>query len=99
MMNQELSLRIAAPKLYEKMTEVFARYHIHPYDAQGTVKKNSRGLDVNLRFASAHTPSMTIHINMDQAKKPDEDVTRFFEQAAEKCKEQLVADYFKMIKM
>lgn len=96
---EEESLRIAAPNLYDRMIETFSKYNLHPYDAQGTVMKKGDGLDISLRLAGSNTSIATKHISLGQAEQPDEEITAFFETSAEECKNLLIKNYFKMIKL
>ncbi|MCM2532024.1 hypothetical protein NDK43_05995 [Neobacillus pocheonensis] len=98
-MVEERLLRFAAPALYQRMVETFSTFHIHPYDVQATIFKNESGFDVTLRFSNDFSQTVTIDLKNEQVAQPDEDVTRFFEEAAAKCKSTLIADYYKMIKL
>lgn len=96
---EEESLRIAAPNVYERMIETFSKHNLHPYDTEGTVIKKEDGFDISLRLAGSSTSVGTKHISLTQAEKPDEEVTNFFETSAEECKNLLIKNYFKMIKL
>lgn len=96
---EERLLRFAAPQIYQKMVEIFASFNIHSYDVHGTVLKKENGLEVKLRFAANFFQEATAHFSFEQALNPDEEVTQFFKETAEKCKSQLIADYYKMIKL
>lgn len=96
---EEKLLRFAAPVLYKTMAETFSRVNIHPYDIHGTVIKNEDGFDVTLRFSPSFSQFVTTKVSFEQAIHPDEEVIRFFEETAEKCKSQLISDYYKMIKL
>ncbi|WP_026584383.1 hypothetical protein [Bacillus sp. J33] len=96
---EERLLRYAAPVLYDRMIETFSSYHIHPYDVSATALKNENGYDVSLRFSTDFSQTFTHYFRFKQVKEPDEEVTRFFEEAAEKCKSSLIADYYKMMKL
>ncbi|MED3574946.1 hypothetical protein [Cytobacillus praedii] len=98
-LQKEESLRISAPNVYKRMIETFEKYNIHPYDAHGTVIKTQEGLEITLRLTNHFTEIAHTKISLDQAQHPDEEISFFFEQAAEKCKNQLITDYFKMIKL
>ncbi|MFE8697516.1 hypothetical protein ACFYKT_14325 [Cytobacillus sp. FJAT-53684] len=98
-LEREESLRIAAPNVYRRMVETFEKHNIHPYDAQGSVIKKKEGLDVTLRLSNSFSEVAKTHISFEQVKEPDTELTDFFEQAAEKCKKQLITDYYKMIKL
>ncbi|MHC0037840.1 hypothetical protein [Pseudoneobacillus sp. C159] len=92
-------LRYAASALYERMVEVFSQHNIHSYDVHSTVSKQKDGFEVCLRFSTNFAEKMSTRFTEDQVKSPDEDVTEFFNEAAEKCKSQLIVDYYKMIKL
>ncbi|WP_430540015.1 hypothetical protein [Neobacillus drentensis] len=97
-MLKERLLRFAVPALYNRMIEIFAAYHIHPHDVQATVLKNENGYEILVRFTSDFSQLVTKQFSFEQGEVPDEEVTRFFEEAAESCKSFLIADYYKMMK-
>ncbi|WP_223254492.1 hypothetical protein [Bacillus sp. HNG] len=96
---EEKLLRFAAPNLYQKMVDVFSSYNIHSYDIYATVVKQEKGYDLTLRFSQSFSQSVTAFVSFEQAKNPDEEVTSFLKETAEKCKNQLISDYYKMIKL
>lgn len=95
---EERQLRYTVPIVYNRMVETFATYHIHPYDVQALAIKNEEGYAISLRFAKGFSQSITKHFSFEQAKHPDNEVTLFFQEAADKCKSFLIADYYKMMK-
>jgi hypothetical protein len=98
-MIEERLLRFAAPQLYKKMVEIFSNHHIHSYEVQAFVIKENDGMNITLRFSSDFSQSVTISVSCQQAENPDDEVVQFFQEAAEKCKSILIADYYKMIKL
>ena len=98
-LQKEQSLRFAAPNVYHRMVESFKKLNIHPYDVQGTIMAAKDGFDITIRSVATASEITKISISKEQAKNPDEKVDRLFEEAAEKCKSQLITDYFKMIKL
>jgi hypothetical protein len=80
------------------MIESFSAFHIHPYDVQAVLLKKENGYDVTIRFSSDFSQVVTAHFSYEQAAHPDEEVTRFFENAANQCRSVLMAEYYKMIK-
>lgn len=98
-MVQERLLRFTAPALYSHMVEVFSNYHIHPHDVHAISTKNEIGLEVTLRFSNDFSEIESKQFSSEQADNPDDEVKRFFEEAAKKCKSLLIADYYKMIKL
>ncbi|MBO0961727.1 hypothetical protein J1P26_18645 [Neobacillus sp. MM2021_6] len=96
---EEKLLRFAAPALYQKMSDIFSDLNIHPFDIHGTVTKSENGYELTLRFSPSFSQSVTTMVSYEQALNPDDEVVRFFEEAAEKCKSQLISEYYKMIKL
>ncbi|WP_251552205.1 hypothetical protein [Neobacillus muris] len=92
-------MRFTAPVLHEKMSEIFSSYHIHPFDVHGSLIEEEDGYEVTIRFSANFSQSAKIHITFKQAETPDEQVISFFKKTAEQCKTQLIADYYKMIKL
>jgi hypothetical protein len=95
----EKLLRYAAPALYQRMIEVFSQHNIHSYDVHSTVIKKELGYEVSLRFSANFAEKISSFFTNEQAAQPDEEVTQFFNETAKKCKSQLIADYYKMIKL
>lgn len=98
-MIEERLLRFAAPELYRLMDDIFTLHHIHPFDVQAFAVKNEQGIEIILRFTSDFSQFVMRQISHQQAKSPDQEVTQFFEDAAEKCKSVLIGNYYKMIKL
>lgn len=98
-LHEEESLRFATPRLYERMVETFSKYNLHPYDTEATVRRKHDSIDISIKLTgnAANLASTTISLN--QANEPDEEVNTFFETSAEECKNLLIKDYFKMIKL
>lgn len=96
---EEESLRFAAPKLYGKMMETFSKYNLHPYDTESSALKKEDGMDITLKLAGSNSVVATTHLTRKQIEQPDEDVVSFFETSAEECKNLLIKNYFKMIKL
>lgn len=95
---KEQSLRIAYPKVYEKMLKVFAEHRIHSYDTVSTAVKRKDKIKISLKFpGSGFVISEKEFHDTGQLEKKDELIS-FFEKAAEKCKSELIANYYKMIK-
>ncbi|PHC39089.1 hypothetical protein COF09_22770 [Bacillus toyonensis] len=92
-------LRFELPTLYKQMLGVFEKYHIHPYDIQGTILKKENGYEVILKFSQSFSHVATTFVGFEQAMHPDEEVTHFFEETAMQCKTQLMQDYYRMIKL
>lgn len=81
------------------MHETFSKYNLHPYDTESSIVKSQDGLDVTVKLAGSQSKLATTHISTKQAQQPDEEVIRFFESTAEECKNLLIKNYFKMIKL
>ncbi|PGS78522.1 hypothetical protein COC69_15100 [Bacillus cereus] len=74
---KEESFRIKLPTLYKKMLEVFQKYHIHPFDIQGTIIKKDKGYDVIIRFSPLFSNTAKTFITFEKMMYPDEGATRF----------------------
>jgi hypothetical protein len=98
-MVEERLLRFTAPELYKHMIEIFSNDHIHTYDIHATSAKKDHGLEVTLRFANDFSQVISQTFTAEQVLNPDDNVTVFFTEAAEKCKALLIADYYKMMKL
>lgn len=96
---EERLLRYGTPALYDKMVETFSNFHIHPYDVQSTVSKVEDKFEVSLKFSADFSQSVSRQFTIEQVEHPDEEVTSFFQESAEKCKSILIADYYKMMKV
>ena len=97
-MVEERLLRFEAPALYKRMVETLSAYNIHPYDIQATAWKHEDELEVSVRFFAQYSQVLSTRFPLDKALHPDEAVTSFFEDAADKCKSTLITDDDKMIK-
>ncbi|MBY0098713.1 hypothetical protein [Mesobacillus maritimus] len=92
-------LRFSAPALYQEMVDIFSKVNLHPYDLHATTVKTEEGFEVTIQFSSSFTQSVTTFVSFEQASKPDEETAIFFTETADKCKQQLIADYFNRIKV
>jgi hypothetical protein len=92
-------LRFSAPVLYQEMIDIFSKANLHPYDLHATTVKMEEGYEVTIQFSPSFTHSVTTFFRFEQASNPDIETTRFFTETAEKCKQQLIADYFNRIKV
>lgn len=98
-LHEEESLRIGAPRLYERMMEAFSKHRIHPFDTEGKVVKKKDRIHITLTLAGSTSPLATKEFTLQQAKEPDQEVISFFEGTAEECKNLLIKNYYKMIKL
>jgi hypothetical protein len=92
-------LRFSAPVLYQEMVNIFSKVNLHPYDLHATTVKTEKGFEVTIQFSPSFTQSATTVVSFEQVQRPDDEITRFFSETAEKCKQQLIADYFNRIKV
>lgn len=98
-LQKEESLRIVSPVLYRRMIDIFKKYNIHPYDAHGFIKKSHSGFELSIKLADSFSEVGRTIISDKQAFEPDEEVSEFFKETAESCKNRLIQEYFKMIKL
>lgn len=98
-LNEEESLRFTAPKVYDQMVETFSKHKIHPFDTEATVVQKDGRMAISIKLAGGASELASTTISLNQAKEPDEEVVSFFETSAEECKNLLIKNYFKMIKL
>jgi hypothetical protein len=91
-------LRFTAPILYQTMVSIFSKVNLHPYDFCATTVKTEEGFELTIQFSQSFTQSVKTFVTFETAQNPNEEITRFFTETAEICKQQLIADYFNRIK-
>lgn len=91
-------LRIVAPGLYQQMIKVLDEHQIHPYDVDASAIVHQSEVEIILQYGDSYTQSDHLTVSDAVAKKPNAETKQFFQEAVEKIKKQLIADYFKMVK-
>ncbi|WP_138417515.1 hypothetical protein [Aquibacillus sediminis] len=95
--NRQL-LRVAYPETYGLLMAELSKHHIHAYDVQATAKKVDQYVEIQVRFGEDFSKEQTQTFREKEIKQKSEEITNFFKQVGETCKEILIADYFKMVK-
>lgn len=94
-----LPLFIVSKDLYEIFCDQLARVHLQLYDMEALGKATDDGVNVMLAYGAAFDHGETASFSYIEIKNRAPVVARFFQEAAEKCKETLIRDYYKMIKL
>ncbi|GGB60610.1 hypothetical protein F3157_21425 [Virgibacillus dakarensis] len=96
---KERSLRIVFPGLYHHIVSKLEDMHIQPYDIQATLREGDAGYHIILRFGEGFSHALSQHFTVDDINQLNTGITDFIKDSAEKIKEAMIADYFKMMKM
>lgn len=92
-------LRAVAPHLFEQITTELELYNIHLNDIQANVVKKDEGLHVIVLFGENFTQSKSHFFSSAKDDVNEIEMKQFAHKIAEACREIMVADYFKMMKM
>lgn len=92
-------LRAVSPDLFDKIISELEKYHIHLNDIQANVIKKEDGLEVIVLFGENFNQSKSRFFTNETVENQYEDIQRFAYDIAEACREVMIADYFKMMKM
>lgn len=96
---EQQALRAVAPKLFHYITEILDESNIHPYDIQASTIKTDVGLQVFIQYGENFKQSQSQLFSYESVDKLDDEVHVFIKEIADACKETMIADYFKMMKM
>ena len=92
-------LRVSAPALYNEMVKVAEQFNVQPYDLHAQLIKKNDGYELKILFSYGFSQTASITVSHEQLNKPDEVIIHFFNQTAEDCKQHLIKDYFKILKV
>ncbi|WP_019378444.1 hypothetical protein [Virgibacillus halodenitrificans] len=93
-------LRILMPELYQYIIEYLEEQHnIHSYDIQVFGMKQKVGLQLSFAFGEDYSHQEKKTFSLEQFHNKEKDIKPFIEEFGEKCKETMIADYYKMMKM
>ncbi|KWZ78736.1 hypothetical protein [Heyndrickxia coagulans] len=95
---QEKPLFSVPPPLYHTFMQTFELHHIHLYDADPAGVEKENGIEVVLRYGDRFQHETRKCFSFSDIENKAPEVAEFFKQAAESCKEVLIADYYKMMK-
>ncbi|GAA0611349.1 hypothetical protein GCM10009001_30740 [Virgibacillus siamensis] len=94
------SLRVLFPDLYQFVVNHLEETHnIHPYDVQAHALKDQNGYQLIFHFGEGYAHEESKFFTLDSIKNMDAEIKEFTKTVGEKCKEVMIADYFKMMKM
>jgi len=96
---KQRTLRAVSPELYHYITEKLAEDNIHQYDIQASTIETADGLQVFVQYGENFTQSQSQFFSHESIKKGNQEIEAFTDEIAEACKETMIADYFKMVKM
>src|SRR5699024_7820567 len=92
-------LRAVSPDLFDEITSELEKYNIHLNDIQANVIKKEDGLEVIVLFGENFNQPRSQFFTNESVEAQYDDIQRFAYDIAEVCKEVMIADYFKMMKM
>lgn len=96
---KEWILRAVSPELFEHITAELEKSNIHPNDIQANAIKKDDGLDVTVRFGDNFGQTRSQFFAYADINSNHESINTFANDIAEACREVMIADYFKMMKM
>ncbi|MBP2258534.1 hypothetical protein [Virgibacillus alimentarius] len=97
--SSERMMRIVSPNLYNHVTAELEKMNIHSYDIEANVIEEDSGLQVIVRFGEGFTQERSQLFSYDTVTALDKDIDTFIKSIGEDCKQIMIADYFKMMKM
>ncbi|MCJ0931074.1 hypothetical protein [Virgibacillus halodenitrificans] len=93
-------LRILLPELYQYIIEYLEEQHnIHSYDIQVFVMNQHDGYQLSFAFGEDYSHQEKITLTLKQIQNKEDNIKPFIKEFGEKCKETMIADYYKMMKM
>lgn len=98
MKNEERMLQIEFPELYQLAVENLQENNIHSYDVQLAVKEADTGFELILYFGEAYSHKKSEQFTRNEIESLAPSILEFIKNTAEKIKEVMVSDYFKMMK-
>lgn len=96
---EQKELRAVSPKLFRYISETLEVSNIHPYDIQATAVEKEDGLQVFIQYGNNFNHSKSDYFTHQAIEKRNEEIDAFIKVIAEACKQTMIADYFKMMKM
>lgn len=96
---EQRALRAVSPKLFRYISETLEEGNIHPYDIQASSVEKEDGLQVFIQYGDNFTQSKSAYFSYQSIEKLDKEIETFIKEIAEACKQTMIADYFKMMKM
>lgn len=91
---KKMPLRIIAPDVYDALIKTLADFHIHPFDVKADAIKQGNGLLVIIHYGQAFGQAESQFFSNDALKRPDNEITDFFNDIKEACQRTMKSDYF-----
>ncbi|WP_051263205.1 hypothetical protein [Tuberibacillus calidus] len=92
-------LFIAEPKLDHILKMMMEEKHIHTYEMEAYGTKREDGIEVAILYGLTDKQMVTAYFTQEAVETEDPAISKFFSETVEKCKESLIADYYKMIRL
>ena len=92
-------LRVISPSMFEQIRSELEKYNVHPNDIQAKAIEKNDGLEVTVLFGEGFNQSKAQFFTNDAIETDYESIQRFAYDIAEACREVMIADYYKMMKM
>src|SRR5699024_9093460 len=96
---KQRTLRAVSPELYHYITEKLADENIHQYDIQSSTVETGDGQQVFVHTGENSKQSQSQFFSHESIKRGNQEIEACTDEIAEACKETMIADYFKMVKM
>ncbi|QHS22470.1 hypothetical protein GWK91_05670 [Virgibacillus sp. MSP4-1] len=91
-------LRTVSKPLYEELISELGKFHIHSFDVQAKAIEKDDGMEIILHFGESFSQQLSKNFTSKQIENTGHEIKEFIRESAEKMKEIMIADYFKMIK-
>lgn len=93
------SLQVLFPDLYQFVINYLENTHnIHPYDIQAHAIKEQDGYQLVFHFGEGYAHEKSQFFSDASIENLESEIEEFTKSVGEKCKEAMIADYFKMMK-
>lgn len=97
--SHEKPLRVVLPKLYNYLVKELESFHVHAYDIQANAVEKDSGYQIMIHYGEGFSQLESQFFFYKSINNLDESITEYIGTIGEKCKQVMVADYFKMMKM
>jgi len=96
---EEKPLRLVKPGSYALLIKELESFHLHSYDMKASAIEEGDGITIVVRFGEQLNHAMKQFFTHETIQNADSLMTDFFRKVAEACKQALIADYYKMMKL
>lgn len=98
-LQRERPLRVMLPTFYNYLIMELEKECIHAYDIQANAVESKTGYVIHIFYGQGFTQTSSNFFSHSSIENVDESVKEYIKTIAEKCKQVMIADYFKMMKM